>query len=420
MALTISNLEYVSLNNKRLRTGKITFDSSYPTGGEALLPNAIGLDVIDSITFSGGVNATPAAVILDYDYTNQKVRAFWSGTSGGTAGAGIAGTVDDNDNAATVGHALYVVRNGGLSVNPLVTEGGTGTGTINDSDTASTDGVAIYVVIDDEEYLPSYALGHFEFVSPTNAHGTCTVFNGGPTLLIEDDDAAATNGVVVRAIAADGGLEATLAGSGRSVLIPLSDGQYIAVADSTTGAAPQVYFDEDAANTYDRLQATVVDNLDETYELFESATTFRPGTFNSTRIATLVTDGPGATTSQGTVGSGGPEFDVLHDGAAANMVGAAPLYVQAAGAGFNAALPGGKGVNIPLSNGGYIPVAYAASPAGVQVYWDHDAASAHLRMLAVVADNADETYNTVSPGLNEVPNTADLSAFTARFIAVGY
>ena len=57
-------------------TGTVTFDSSYPTGGEALLPTALGLSSkIEFVSFS------PAAgYVFEYDYTNQKLKAYWPTT----------------------------------------------------------------------------------------------------------------------------------------------------------------------------------------------------------------------------------------------------------------------------------------------------------------------------------------------------
>ena len=390
-----------------LNLRRIDFDSSYPVGGEALTPANLGFsdDADNLIVLIPNVGDHR----LEYDGANEKIKVRWNKLGMSS----VVHTVDDNDNAATVGHALYVVPVPTASPITLVSEGGTGQGTVDHDANAATVGVAVYVVLDEEEFLPGYALGHLEFVSPTAAHGTCTIFSGGPTLLLEHDAAAATNGVVVRAIAADGGLEATLAGSGRSVLVAVSSGAYIAIADSTTGSTPTVYFDEDAANTYERLKAVMVDVTDETFELvnIQADSAFRPGPGGGVRLASLVTVGPGATYSKGNAGSGGPEFTVTHDQAAAIMAGAAPLYVQAAGAGFNAAVPGGEDVYVPLGNGELFKIAYAASPAGVQVYWDHDATSSHLRMLGVIVDNLDETVTLWAEG-GEVPEGTDLSALT--------
>jgi hypothetical protein len=442
---------FLPLGNRNGVLATVAMSSSYATNGDTVTAAKFGLVTIDEIS----ILSQPAGYVLEFDKTNLKFKAYRTATltpAGtvaaptftGTANVGTSGIVDDNDNAATVGHALYVVPDTGPGVYNVVLEG-SAAGLIKDSDTAATEGVQIYVVIDDVEFLPGYQLGHLEFVSPTNAHGTCTIANGAQTLLIEDDDSAATNGVEVRAIAASGGLEATLAGTVGPCLVPLSDGNYLSIADSTNGATPAVYFDEDAANTYERLRAVVVDNLDEPYKVAESSHLVARPSFVAGTLAKLVTVGPGATTSTGTVGASGPTFTVSHDQAAAQMVGAALLYVQAAAAGFNAANGGERDLYIPTSTGELIKVAYAASPTGVQVYWDHDSANAHERMKAVVVDNLDEDVTTeaavgwkrdtpagtnsapaltgtatTAAALAEVGNAVDLSAVTARVLAIGW
>lgn len=76
-------------------TGTVTFDSSYATGGEALLPTALGLSSkIEFVSFS------PASgYVFEYDYTNSKVKAYnttkgGSIPSGGAAGVEVASTTD--------------------------------------------------------------------------------------------------------------------------------------------------------------------------------------------------------------------------------------------------------------------------------------------------------------------------------------
>jgi hypothetical protein len=158
-----------------------------------------------------------------------------------------------------------------------------------------------------------------------------------------------------------------------------------------------VYFDEDAANTYDRLQAVMVDNADEPYALLvDLASTENPGVAMSQgsigRLANIVTSGPKPFSY--IVGVAGPEITVASRPDIASIPGAVALYVQAAGAGFNAANFGKKDVFVPTSTGEFIKVAYAASPAGVQVYGYPEAATANLAILGVIADNADETFST--------------------------
>lgn len=73
-------------------TGTITFDSSYPTGGEALLPTAVGLS--SKVEF---IDVTSAAgLIFEYDYSNKKIKAIWPTTDATAPAAGeeVANTTD--------------------------------------------------------------------------------------------------------------------------------------------------------------------------------------------------------------------------------------------------------------------------------------------------------------------------------------
>jgi hypothetical protein len=272
------------------------------------------------------------------------------------------------------------------------------TGLLTDSDTAASEGVALYVVVDDANWSNTYQLGHFEFVSPTDANGTCTVATGAETLNIYDDDNAASNGVAVRIVAASGGWEATTTAS-KDILVPVSSGKYIHVNHATTGSTPEIYFDEDAANTYERLRAVVVDSANEPYLLFVNSIAatedipFAPNFAGAPgQIGQLVTVGPKP--FEYLVGAAGNAIQIQSRPDAATLPGAALLYVQAAGAGFNASNFGGKDLYIPDVGGEYTKVAYAASPAGVQVYSYPEGATGDLRLQAVVLDDADETFTT--------------------------
>ena len=71
MALTISR-ENCNIGSKELMTGSITFDSSYPTGGEAFNPLTIG-----------GIRDAETVIIepkdgfrFQYDHTNDKIKAY--------------------------------------------------------------------------------------------------------------------------------------------------------------------------------------------------------------------------------------------------------------------------------------------------------------------------------------------------------
>ena len=440
MALTITNIVRHNLGNKREHEATLAFDSSYPTGGESLVAADLGLHTIQSIAVD-----PKSGYVFEYDYTNSLLLAYVSAAYApaltGTAPAGTAGVVTDNDSAATLGHQLYVLPVAGGSAAPSNLQAeASAAGLVKDSDTAASDGVALYVVVDDANWSGTYQLGHLEFVSPTNANGTCTIATGAATLNIYDDDAAATNGVAIRAVAASGGIEATTAAS-KDILIPVSTGKFIHVNHATTGSTPELYFDEDAANTYERIQGVIVDNADEPYKLFVNAiaaTEDIPVSYNQAglRLAQIVTVGPKPFSF--TVGASGPEITAASRPDAASLTGSVALYVQAAGAGFNAANFGGKDLYVPTSTGEYLKIAYAASPAGVLVYGYPEGATANVRLLGVIVDNADEpiacanavgavrdtpagTISALSAGvLSQVANAADLSAVTSvRVRAIG-
>ena len=71
MALTISNLRHTGMSGMRSKLCDIAFDSSYPTGGEALTPASLGLERIEHISIepNGGY-------FFEYDYDNAKLKAF--------------------------------------------------------------------------------------------------------------------------------------------------------------------------------------------------------------------------------------------------------------------------------------------------------------------------------------------------------
>jgi hypothetical protein len=124
-----------------------------------------------------------------------------------------------------------------------------------------------------------------------------------------------------------------------------------------------------------------------------------------------------------------PTFSVWdNDNAETETAAMADVYVAPAGGGFYAVTLSGLDTYVPLSNGEFIKVQYDADPASnqsaVQVYYDDDATNAHERLLAVVADNLDETFVTASelslkPSGAEVSPGTDLSAAVARIWALG-
>ena len=81
MAVSVSTSRTDTVGRySKYTTGTITFDSSYPTGGEALLPTAVGLS--SKVEF---ISVSPAdGYVFEYDYANSKVKAVYP-TSDATA-----------------------------------------------------------------------------------------------------------------------------------------------------------------------------------------------------------------------------------------------------------------------------------------------------------------------------------------------
>lgn len=86
MSLTLSSLENGSAGNLRFVTGRIAFDSSYPTGGEPLVPADIGLSTILFMAVS-----PKSGFIFEYVYSTLLLVR----TQGYAHGTGGSVTLDD-------------------------------------------------------------------------------------------------------------------------------------------------------------------------------------------------------------------------------------------------------------------------------------------------------------------------------------
>ena len=113
MALTIANDKTANTvwGNKKVRVFDITFDSSYPTGGESLTASDLGFKKIEQFIphgpavdsdGTGGTNAAP----VHYDYSTSKLQAFQQEDPGATGGDEIQlPEVESTDSLAN-----YLVR----------------------------------------------------------------------------------------------------------------------------------------------------------------------------------------------------------------------------------------------------------------------------------------------------------------------
>lgn len=73
MALTITVIRRPSMPAGHCVIADITFDNSYPTGGESLTPANLGLSTIDSCVAR---QKAAASRIVEYDYANSKLMLF--------------------------------------------------------------------------------------------------------------------------------------------------------------------------------------------------------------------------------------------------------------------------------------------------------------------------------------------------------
>lgn len=89
MGLTVvnknPNKSAVSAGALRVSTIEVDYDSSYATGGEALVAADFGLQRLDLVLAS-----PKQGFMFEYDYTNAKLKAFFPTGGAGTPAAALA------------------------------------------------------------------------------------------------------------------------------------------------------------------------------------------------------------------------------------------------------------------------------------------------------------------------------------------
>lgn len=118
MALTVAVTEVFTNGNKRAVRGTIAFDTSYPTGGEALTALNVGMAIIDEINFTpnGGFH-------FEYDYTNALVLAFVQGFVTGATAVGdttVGALVLDTADAESVWRAMDTPVSTTVDIGPML------------------------------------------------------------------------------------------------------------------------------------------------------------------------------------------------------------------------------------------------------------------------------------------------------------
>ena len=98
MALTVSIDHRTVEGNLRVIYATITFDTSYPTGGEALDP-VTDLGVTSLIRME---IAPAAGYVFEYDYTNNKVKVYGQEPTSATTGVIALSEVANATNLSTV------------------------------------------------------------------------------------------------------------------------------------------------------------------------------------------------------------------------------------------------------------------------------------------------------------------------------
>jgi hypothetical protein len=172
---------------------------------------------------------------FEYDYTNEKVKAYSSAATSITAEDFL---ITDDDSAASNGTDIYLHTNDGV-------------------------------------------LGWFESVCANNADAPFTLTNGGSTCFVFDSDAAATKGFAVYfdddAATQDQRLLAACP-SLQTIYVPTSIGTLIPIiynaAPDTPGNA--LHFDDNAANTYERVLCITANNADANASTDDSFQLFHP------------------------------------------------------------------------------------------------------------------------------------------------
>lgn len=444
MALTLTNLQRHDSGDQTKITGALAFDASYATGGETLTASLLGLDRIEDMQFedsegytydadiaAGGATAlikayrtgaTTVALATENAHTHANdtmalttpalTGSSAAGTSHnhaftGTAFAAATANVIYNATPATLGTAVYAcVKDGKMEEAILASENANGATATLETDEGLTTFV-VYKPLDAHEVHVMYdntpqdvvlyvrldangQTGHLEFVSPTNAHGSFTCNNGGDTVAVIDNDNAAAGTIQLYCDddATDGDRLQVNNPFGVDVYLRTNTGRYLKLKHNTSasGDGVPVYFEEAAANSYERLNGNLagagdIDNTNDSAAAWTAVT--------GEAVTLVYFDDDGATAEQ----------KFLH--AAAST---ADLFVPFID------------LTDPTVSPRLLTIAYdaAAAATGDQLYYDDDGATADERLVCLnsgTSANATDSlsssiryYDTVSAGANAAEN----------------
>ena len=110
MALTFTKVDHFVLGDREARVYDVTFDSSYPAGGEAVTPDDFGLrNSITAVLAAAARDPDTAdnALVVDFDDTNDKLVLFWGDNNNASDGPLVE--VPDTTNVAAYTARLVVI-----------------------------------------------------------------------------------------------------------------------------------------------------------------------------------------------------------------------------------------------------------------------------------------------------------------------
>ena len=105
MALTYSDVKRRVVGDQQVITGTLTFDSSYPTGGEAVSLAAIGLTRLDELIVRPAEGYVPE---WDRSRTAPKVLLYYSDNN--TASDGVMIQLPDTTDASALDTMRFEAR----------------------------------------------------------------------------------------------------------------------------------------------------------------------------------------------------------------------------------------------------------------------------------------------------------------------
>lgn len=89
MTIAVTRDQFPRLTgNRKIVTGTITFDNSYPTGGEALTLKALGLDVVENINVTNvfASSTTTYVVAWNKSTTSPLLQVFYGDNNNASDG----------------------------------------------------------------------------------------------------------------------------------------------------------------------------------------------------------------------------------------------------------------------------------------------------------------------------------------------